>query len=181
MAHFINCSSCGKQYNKDAFDKCPFCGASLSAKHSVDDILNDFSVGEKEEQESYRKKILNYFQIDGDVTDEQFEELRKKYHQRFDKNKELFTPNAEAILNKLGKVIKAFGIALLILCIIIAVVFIVIAFIDEEGLYLIEALSCVTLGVIAYIVCIVNKAFIDVFVNISVTLQDVNSKTKNIS
>ena len=26
MAHFINCSSCGKQYNKQAFDKCPHCG-----------------------------------------------------------------------------------------------------------------------------------------------------------
>ena len=26
MAHFINCSSCGKQYNDQAFDKCPHCG-----------------------------------------------------------------------------------------------------------------------------------------------------------
>ncbi len=26
MAHFINCSSCGKQYNEQAYDKCPHCG-----------------------------------------------------------------------------------------------------------------------------------------------------------
>lgn len=26
MAHFIKCSSCGKQYNDQAFNKCPHCG-----------------------------------------------------------------------------------------------------------------------------------------------------------
>lgn len=26
MAHFINCTSCGKQYNDQAFNKCPHCG-----------------------------------------------------------------------------------------------------------------------------------------------------------
>ena len=26
MARFVNCSSCGKQYNELVFDKCPHCG-----------------------------------------------------------------------------------------------------------------------------------------------------------
>lgn len=26
MAHFINCPSCGKQYNEQAYDVCPHCG-----------------------------------------------------------------------------------------------------------------------------------------------------------
>ncbi len=30
MAHFINCSSCGKQYNDQVFDKCPHCGFNPS-------------------------------------------------------------------------------------------------------------------------------------------------------
>lgn len=32
MAHFINCTSCGKQYNKDAFEECPFCGFTPNSK-----------------------------------------------------------------------------------------------------------------------------------------------------
>lgn len=32
MAHFINCTSCGKQYDKDAFEECPFCGFIPNAK-----------------------------------------------------------------------------------------------------------------------------------------------------
>lgn len=35
MAHFINCSSCGKQYNEDAFDKCPHCGFNPNTSGTV--------------------------------------------------------------------------------------------------------------------------------------------------
>lgn len=178
MANFIKCPSCGKQYNKDAFDKCPFCGTSLYAGNSADDVLNDFSEREKVKQESQRRKILSYFKIDGDVTDEQYEELNKKYNQIYNKNNSLFTPNAESILNKYGTAIKAIGLILMFIFFIIAVVYFYLAIEYDERSLILTAVTTFIIGIIAYITCIVLKAFIDVFVNISVTLQEIKSQNE---
>ena len=35
MAHFIKCSSCGNQYNKDVYDKCPQCGFNPNSTTST--------------------------------------------------------------------------------------------------------------------------------------------------
>lgn len=47
MAHFIDCPSCGKQFNKDVYDKCPFCGTSLN-KETSDTVICPNKICQKE-------------------------------------------------------------------------------------------------------------------------------------
>lgn len=81
----------------------------------------------------------------------------------------LISFNAETILHKYGIAYKVVGIILLIIGIIAGII--------EEFVYY-DFLGCIVsilLGVLGLLSCIVIKAFIDVFVNISLTLRDMNS------
>ena len=108
MAHFINCTSCGKQYNKDAFDECPFCGFPangktvicpnrlcgkeistkfdncpfchtplIKPKRTAEDIINEYK--HKEREEDLRDAIRKQYNIDGDISEDQYGQLREIY------------------------------------------------------------------------------------------------------
>ena len=171
--------TCGKEVS-NRFEKCPFCGTPLQ-KRSVDEVLGNLSDEEMQKKDFYREKVLNYYNLDNNVSDEQYEVLEKKYQQiARNSNPSLLTPNAESIIRKNGKAVKIIGVLLFVLYIIIAIVFLIISIEEADGMYLLGTLMSIITGVITYIVFIVIKSFIDVFVNISVTLQDINSKTKSI-
>ena len=141
--------------------------------------MDDFSEEEKRKKESHKEEVLNHFHLDGDVSDEQFEELDKKYQQSIGKcTPFLLTPNAEPILNKYGTALKIIGIVLMVRDFIIAIVFLFLFAIEENGWCLLGTTAGIIVGILTYFVFIIIKAFIDVFVNISLTLQDINSKTK---
>lgn len=94
-------------------------------------------------------------------------------------NSKLFTPDAESIVCKYGNVIRVLGIVAMIVYFIIAIVTLIknIKYHPEEAI--IGALTTGATGIIMFLICLVIKAFINVFVNISVTLQDINRKTKD--
>ena len=143
--------------------------------------MGNLSDEEMQKKDFYREKVLNYYNLDNNVSDEQYEVLEKKYQQiARNSNPSLLTPNAESIIRKNGKAVKIIGVLLFVLYIIIAIVFLIISIEEADGMYLLGTLMSIITGVITYIVFIVIKSFIDVFVNISVTLQDINSKTKSI-
>lgn len=54
MAHFIDCPSCGKQFNKDVYDKCPFCGTSLKEETS-DTVICPNKLCQKEVSVEFEK------------------------------------------------------------------------------------------------------------------------------
>lgn len=89
----------------------------------------------------------------------------------------LLNTGAEPILNKYGKVIKIIGVVLMIIFFIQAIRILVLWFKHEETALFISFISYIIYGIVVYLICIVAKAFIDVFVNISVTLQNIDSKT----
>lgn len=172
----INCSSCGKKYNELVFNKCPHCGFDPKQKlYSVDEVLDELFKEEMQKKESHKKEVLKHFHIEGNVSDEQFEELDKKYQQSIGTRMSyptLFTPKAERILNRYATVIKIVGYFILLISILVGLYY--------SDVSLIGAITTILAGVIFLIICIIIKAFIDVYVNISVTLQDINSKTKSI-
>jgi len=116
MAHFINCTSCGKQYNKDAFEECPFCGFSPNGKtvicpnrlcgkevsdkfdhcpfchtklikptKTAEDIINEYKHKadnqRKQEEDELRDIIRKRYNIEGDITEEQYKQLIDIYEQ----------------------------------------------------------------------------------------------------
>ena len=169
---------CGKTVSTQ-FEKCPFCGTPIS-RLSVDEILEDLSEKEKDEQQTHREKVLRYYNIDGDVSDEQFEVLDKKYHQAIhEKSIPLLSPKAESILHKYGEALYIIGIILMALLFIAALVFIILMAINHEPAYLLTAIYSIIAGVLVLLSCIVTKAFIDVYVNISVTVQNIDAKIKD--
>ena len=91
-------------------------------------------------------------------------------------NFSLLTTKAEPILNKYGNVIKAIGLVLMIVFFALALYMIIQFFKHDISEFLISSILYIVYGIIVYLICIVVKAFIDVFVNISVTLQNIDSK-----
>lgn len=91
----------------------------------------------------------------------------------------LLTPKAESILCKYGEVIKILGLIAMIIIFAYAIVAFVKIVEKNFEVALLSALTTIAWGVLVYLFAIVIKAFINVFVNISVTLQDINRKTKD--
>lgn len=86
MAHFINCISCGKQYNKDVFDKCPFCGSlQIIPQKTAEEIINEHKHKEelvKEQNEEILKDaVRKRYNVAGDISEEQFKQLLAIYEQ----------------------------------------------------------------------------------------------------
>ncbi len=81
----------------------------------------------------------------------------------------LISFDAEIILHKYGNAFKVLGFILLIIGIIAGIIEVV----DNYDFG--ECVLSILLGVSGLLSCIVIKAFIDVFVNISLTLRDMNS------
>lgn len=84
MAYFINCISCGKQYNKDVFDKCPFCGSlQIIPPKTAEEIINEHKHKEelvKEQNEEILKEaVRKRYNVDGDISDEQYKQLIEIY------------------------------------------------------------------------------------------------------
>lgn len=106
MAHFINCTSCGKQYNKDAFEECPFCGFSPNGKtvicpnhlcgKEVSDkfdhcpfcqtlLIKPTKTAEEiinehnREEENLKNAIRKQYNIVGDISEEQYKQLKEIY------------------------------------------------------------------------------------------------------
>lgn len=113
MAHFINCTSCGKQYNKDAFEECPFCGFTPNSKtvicpnrlcgkevsdefdhcpfchtqlikptKTADDIINEH----KQKEDNLRNAIKKQYNIAGDISEEQYQQLKEIYLKEYNTN-----------------------------------------------------------------------------------------------
>ncbi len=84
MAHFINCISCGKQYNKDVFDKCPFCGSlQIIPQKTAEEIINEHKHKEelvKEQNEEILKDaVRKRYNVAGDISEEQYGQLKEIY------------------------------------------------------------------------------------------------------
>lgn len=84
MAHFINCISCGKQYNKDIFDKCPFCGSlQIIPPKTAEEIINEHKHKEelvkKQNEEILKEAVRKRYNVDGDISDEQYKQLIEIY------------------------------------------------------------------------------------------------------
>ena len=84
MAHFINCISCGKQYNKDVFDKCPFCGSlQIIPPKTAEEIINEHKHKEelvKEQNEEILKDaVRKRYNVAGDISEEQYGQLKEIY------------------------------------------------------------------------------------------------------
>lgn len=106
MAHFINCTSCGKQYNKDAFEECPFCGFTPNGKTVIcpnhlcgKEVSDKFEycpfchtllikptktaeeiINEhKREEEDLKNAIRKQYNIVGDISEEQYKQLKEIY------------------------------------------------------------------------------------------------------
>lgn len=180
----IKCSQCGRLYPEDAAF-CPSC------KYPNKLFLEQEKVDEQEDDECPDEMFTEQEKMDEqeDGENEQVfnnifypwtKKERKKQNRDANKviNSSLFSPDAEPILNKYGIAIKFLGLVLMILSFGVALVYLILA-IKGGWLYFVGTLKSILIGVIAYIVCIVIKAFIDVFVNISVTLQDIDSKMKH--
>ena len=93
-------------------------------------------------------------------------------------NFSLLNTGAEPILNKYGKAIKIIGLILMIIFFLLAIWMLIQMFEHDESAFLFSALSLFISGIVVYLICIVVKAFIDVFVNMSVTLQNIDAKTQ---
>ena len=162
----IKCPQCGRMYPEDAAF-CPSCKCP-NELFIEQEKRDKQEVGENEQD--IQEDIL--FE-DQEIEEEQGCNVNNV------NNVSLFTPNAEPILNKYGIAIKYIGLSLMIASFVVALVYIVLAIKIREWPYLVGALKFILVGGIVYIACIVIKAFIDVFVNISVTLQNIDSKTKH--
>lgn len=109
------------------------------------------------------KKFYHSKQIPITITDEEYEEIKKIVKQSTSK-KEIPTGRVEKRLRKLNDII-------LVVFILVALVLIMIAFSEADA-------SFILLSILLLLFAFVGWFIIDVYVNISNTLSDINSKLK---
>jgi len=95
------------------------------------------------------------------------------------KKEALITPDAEKILHKYGVVGKIIGCISLALGILFCIINIARVDIYMDSNYLFDAFESVIIGVLGFFASIVLKAFIDVYVNISVTLRGMDASKED--
>lgn len=140
MAHFIHCTSCGEQYNEDAFEECPFCGFSpngnnvicpnffcgkevgdkldycpfchtqlIKPKKTAADIINEH----KQKKDNLRETIRKNYNIEGDISEEEYTQLLTIYKEEKRNNPSSYQPPKTP--KKKRKISKGVGIVIVLL------------------------------------------------------------------
>lgn len=111
----LNCPHCGKEISTE-FMFCPFCKNNIyhnPTKVTAAEFIESRKVIEQNESQDLRKKILEFYNIKGDVSDEEYAQLKNFYQKD--------NPAATKIShtsNNGETLLSTMAIVLLVLCII---------------------------------------------------------------
>lgn len=158
------CPECGTEYNSTA-EACPQCGCPNDNKpHATKDELA--GIHEKEREERYHTAPPSVKSANAGIPK----------GREFTSNANYFSPRAESVLHTFGLVILILGFVTLAFSVIGAIIY---SFEHPNKHNLDEIVSIRILqGVLVLLVSSVIWAFINVRINISVTLQEINRKIK---